>query len=117
MLRLASPESHDRQIAVIGLQMLVAHHTDVAYFIGMCGCEAAQQSGILITTYNRPMERCVFCGKTVGLTRMVCQSEVDDWLRQLPEREKEPPSDSTFEDALMGMLWQEPGYGEGRTEA
>jgi hypothetical protein len=67
--RITSPKPYERQIAILNLALLKAMVTGTDLYVGQCGCEAAVKNGILIIA-ARNQEKCLFCGRTVELTRM-----------------------------------------------
>ena len=67
--RITSPNPHDRQIAILNLALLKAMVTRTDLYVGLCGCETTLENGILIIT-PRSREKCLFCSRTVELTRV-----------------------------------------------
>jgi hypothetical protein len=67
--RITSPNPHDRQIAILNLALLKAMATDTDLYVGICGCETTLENGILIIA-ARSREKCLFCNRTVELTRV-----------------------------------------------
>jgi hypothetical protein len=67
--RITSPKPYERQIAILNLALLKAMVAGTDLYVGQCGCEAAVKNGILIIA-ARSREKCLFCGRTVELTRM-----------------------------------------------
>ncbi|NIV32834.1 MAG: hypothetical protein GWN58_26330 [Anaerolineae bacterium] len=69
MLRLASDNPFDLQIAVLNLAMLEARVSGEEIYVGMCGCEGSIQHRVIILS-ARPQDGCVFCGVKVELTHI-----------------------------------------------
>ena len=67
--RITSPNPHDRQIAILNLALLKAMATRTDLYVGLCGCETTLEGGILIIA-PRSREKCLFCSRTVELTRV-----------------------------------------------
>jgi hypothetical protein len=67
--RITSPNPRDRQIAILNLALLKAIATRTDLYVGLCGCETTVEKGILIIA-PRSREKCLFCSRTVELTRV-----------------------------------------------
>jgi len=69
LLRLASEDPFDLQIAVLNLSMLEARLNGEEIYVGMCGCETSAQHQVIMLSV-RPQDRCVFCRRAVELTHI-----------------------------------------------
>jgi hypothetical protein len=67
--RITSLNPHERQFAILNLALLKAIATDTDLYVGLCGCETTLEGGILIIA-PRSREKCLFCSRTVELTRV-----------------------------------------------
>lgn len=69
LLRLASNNPLDVQIAVLNLAMLQARLNGEEFYVGMCGCSMSAEHRVLMLAAHG-QDACCFCKKKVTLTHI-----------------------------------------------